>query len=132
MRKMRIFGVRQKGMTLFEIMIVLAILGSLMALLIPQIMGALNRSRMKQTKIAISQIVQAVNSYQIDCGKLPAALENIEKPDPECSNWGPDPYMKVIPKDGWSHDFTYEVTGTSFVIRSPGYKGKEVTSEDMQ
>jgi general secretion pathway protein G len=121
----------KRGMTLMEIMIVLAIIGSLMALLLPQIQGALNRSRMKQTKIAISQIVQAINNYQIDCGKFPATLDNLSKGDAECSNWGPDPYLKRIPKDAWNQEFSYEITNGSYMIRSPGYKGKEITSEDL-
>lgn len=122
----------QVGMTLLEIMIVLAIIGSLMAFLIPQVTARLNKAKQGQTRIAIGQIVQALNNFQIDCGKFPSSLEFLTKADPECPNWGPDPYMKKIPKDAWSHDFTYEVTGTDYRVKSPGYAGKEITSEDLQ
>lgn len=120
------------GMTLLEIMIVLAIIGSLMAFLIPQVTSRLNKSKIGQTKIAIGQLVQSLNNFQIDCGKFPTSLEMLSKPDPECQNWGPDPYMKKIPKDAWGRDFTYEVSGTNFTIKSPGYNGKEITSEELQ
>ena len=120
------------GMTLLEIMIVLAIIGSLMAFLIPQVTARMNKAKIGQTKIAIGQIVQALNNFQIDCGKYPSSLEFLTKADPECSNWGPDPYMKKIPKDAWSHDFTYEITGSDYRVKSPGYQGKEITSEELQ
>ena len=122
----------QLGMTLLEIMIVLAIIGSLMAFLIPQVTARMNKANIGKTKIAIGQIVQALNNFQIDCGKYPSTLEFLSKPDPECANWGPDPYMKKIPKDAWNQDFSYEVSGTDYKVKSPGYKGKEITSEELQ
>src|SRR5580698_7279090 len=103
----------QLGMTLLEIMIVLAIIGTLMAFLIPQVTARLNKAKIGQTKIAIGQIVQALNNFQIDCGKFPASLDYLAKPDPDCPNWGPDPYMRKVPKDAWNRDFTYEVNGTN-------------------
>jgi len=124
--------INNKGMTLLEIMIVLGIIGAVMSILLPMVMSRLNASRIKQTKLAIGQMVQSINNFQMDCGKLPANLEFLTKPDPECSNWGPDPYMKKIAKDAWGQEFTYEVSGTNFVIKSPGYKGKEINSEELQ
>jgi general secretion pathway protein G len=112
-------------------MIVLAIIGSLMALLIPQVTQRLKSAKVKQTKVIMGQVIQALNNYQIDCGKFPANLDFLTKADPECQNWGPDPYMRKIPKDAWSHDFTYEVTGNNFMMKSAG-DGKEITSEEMQ
>ena len=123
---------KQLGMTLLEIMIVLAIIGSLMAFLIPQVTARMNKAKIGQTKIAIGQIVQALNNFQIDCGKYPASLEFLTKADPDCANWGPDPYMKKVPKDAWQHDFSYEITGTDYRVKSPGYNGKEITSEELQ
>jgi len=118
-------------MTLIEIMIVLGIIGFLLATLMPTITAKLNKSKISQTKISIGQVVQALNNYNIDCNKFPSSLEFLTKPDAECSNWGPDPYMKKIPKDAWDRDLVYEVDGMNFVVKSPGYKGKEITSEDL-
>ena len=117
----------QAGMTLMEIMIVLAIIGGLMGLLIPNIVNALNRAHLKETKLAMSTIIQAVNGYQLDCQKLPATLEALTKAD-DCQNWGPDPYLKKVPRDGWGGEFTYEVTNGTPIVKTT-YKGKEYTSE---
>ncbi len=120
-----------RGMTLMEIMIVVGIIGFLAATLYPTVVNRMNAAKVKQTKISIGQIVQALNNYNIDCNKYPSTLDFLTKADPECSNWGPDPYMKKLPKDEWNREFTYEVNGTNFKITSPGYKGKEINSEEL-
>ena len=47
----------RKGMTLIEIMIVLAIIGSIAALLLPNITGQLDKSKVKEARIQMTQIV---------------------------------------------------------------------------
>ena len=62
-----------KGMTLMEILIVIAIIGFLASILYPQIQSARIRAQIKQTKISIGQVVQALNNYNIDCNKYPSS-----------------------------------------------------------
>ena len=91
-----------RGMTLMEILIVLAIIGTLMAVLLPTIASRLDKSKIGQTKIAMGQVINAINLYYTDCGKYPTSMDGLIKADPECSNWGPEPYMKKPPKDAWN------------------------------
>lgn len=128
-----------RGMTLVEILIVLAIIGSLMAVLIPNVVGGLDKSRVRQTKIAMGQIQNALNTYYTDCGKYPKGLESLTAADSECSNWGPEPYLKKAPKDAWNHDFVYEVNNGNVTLKSFGKDGREggdgynkdISSEDL-
>ncbi|HEU0032922.1 MAG TPA: prepilin-type N-terminal cleavage/methylation domain-containing protein [Kofleriaceae bacterium] len=46
----------ERGMTLLEIMIVIAILGLLIALVVPRVMGAFGESKTKIAKIAVDKI----------------------------------------------------------------------------
>jgi general secretion pathway protein G len=129
-----------RGMTLMEILIVLAIIGTLMAFLIPQITGRLDKAKVGETKIAIGQVVNALNLYYTDCGKYPSSLDGLTKADPECSNWGPEPYLKKAPKDAWNRDLVYSVDGASYTVKSLGKDGreggdgydKEISNEDIQ
>lgn len=114
-----------RGMTLIEILIVMAIIGTLMAVLLPNLMSRLDKSKVNSTKIAISQMVNALNLYYTDCGKYPSSLDGLSKADADCSNWGPEPYMKKLLKDGWNRDFSYSIEGNAYTIKSFGKDGRE-------
>ncbi|PIS09728.1 MAG: type II secretion system protein GspG [Bdellovibrio sp. CG10_big_fil_rev_8_21_14_0_10_47_8] len=129
-----------RGMTLMEILIVLAILGSLMAILLPKITGNIDKSKVGETKIIIGQVITALNMYFTDCGKFPESLEGLVTADASCSNWGPESYIKKTPKDAWQREFQYSMEGNSFVLKSLGSDGREggdgygkdISSEDLQ
>lgn len=130
----------RKGMTLIEIMIVLAIIGGISAILLPRITGQRDKAKVGEAKIQMGQIVSALSMYYNDCGKNPSSLEGLVKPDANCSNWGPEPYRteKGI-RDPWGNPFEYESSGSDYSLRSLGRDGKEggdgynkdITLEDL-
>lgn len=130
----------RKGMTLVEIMIVLAIIGGIMAILLPKLTGQIDKAKTKDARIQMSQIVQALSMYYTDCGKYPTALDGLVTQDANCHNWGPEPYLKKAPKDPWGHDFVYELSASEYNLKCLGKDGKEggsgydldITLEDIQ
>lgn len=133
----------QSGFTLIEIMIVLVILGGLMAILGKNVMSSLNKSRQKQAYIQIREIAKQLDTYNLDCGQYPTTEQGLQalvtSPGSDvCPNWGPEPYMKSIPKDSWNTAFQYESDGTKYKITSygkdklPGGTGlaRDITSDD--
>ncbi|MFP5519209.1 MAG: type II secretion system major pseudopilin GspG [Bdellovibrionia bacterium] len=131
----------RRGMTLIEIMIVLAILGGIAALLLPRFTGSLDKAKVREAKIQIGQVISALSMYYTDCGKYPQSLEGLSQQDANCANWGPEAYAKDKQlKDPWGNPFAYEVTGSDFVIKSLGKDGAEggsgydadISSEDME
>lgn len=132
--------VKQAGMTLIEILIVLAIIASMMAFLVPGVTRQLDKAKVQETKIQIGQLMNALNLYYTDCGKFPNSLEGLVQADPECSNWGPEPYLKKAPKDSWNREFVYSLDGNQYTIISLGADGREggdgyakdINSEDLQ
>ena len=130
----------RKGMTLIEIMIVLAIIGGIAALLLPRLTGQLDKAKQKEARISMSQVVNALSMYYTDCGKYPQALGGLVKQDANCSNWGPEAYLKKDPKDPWGHDFIYELNGNEFQLKCLGKDGREggsgydsdISLEDIQ
>jgi general secretion pathway protein G len=136
----------QRGMTLVEIMIVLMILGSLATVLVTQVSKSLQKSRVQQARILISEVGKALDQFNTDCGFYPTSDQTlnalVEKPGSgkTCSNWGPDPYLKRLPKDPWKHDLVYQCTdGQHYVLKSLGADGQEggdgynadISSEDL-
>lgn len=130
----------RKGMTLIEIMIVLAIIGGIAALLLPRLTGQLDKAKLKEARIQMSQIVNALAMYYTDCGKYPQALNGLVKQDANCNNWGPESYLKKDPKDPWGHDFVYELNGNEYQLKCLGKDGREggsgfdadISLEDIQ
>ncbi|KYG64268.1 type II secretion system protein GspG [Bdellovibrio bacteriovorus] len=130
----------RKGMTLIEIMIVLAIIGSIAALLLPNITGQLDKSKVKEAKIQLTQVVNALSMYYTDCGHYPQSLEGLAKADPDCSNWGPEPYYKKDLKDPFGNELVYEREGSEYTLKSLGKdrreggsgNDKDITLEDVQ
>jgi general secretion pathway protein G len=119
------FKKNERGMTLVEIMIVLAIIASIMSVLLPTIQRNLKKSKVSETKLIMNNIIQALNQYSTDCGKIPKSLEGLVTAPGDCSNWGPEAYLKKLPKDGWKNDFVYTPKGSNYELKSFGSDGKD-------
>lgn len=119
----------RRGMTLIEIMIVLAIIGSIAALVMGNMVGALDKSKVKEARIQMTQIVNALQMYYTDCNKFPESLEGLTKADANCSNWGPKPYYSKKLKDPFGNDFVYELNGGEYTLKSLGKDGREGGSD---
>jgi general secretion pathway protein G len=110
---------RRRGFTLIEIMAVVAIIGLLMALIGPRIIGALTTGRITTTKAQIQQLEAELTSYQMDNGRFPTTEQGlralIEKPSgsPEPYAWRPGGYLakKELPRDAWGGAFEYVSPG---------------------
>jgi len=78
---------RQRGFTLIEIMVVIAILGILAALIVPKIMSRPDEARRVAAHQDIGTIMQALKLYRLDNGRYPTQEQGlrslIEKPSTE-------------------------------------------------
>lgn len=110
----------QKGFTLLEILIVLAILGTIMTMVMTKVNDSRNRAKQKQTQLELNSWSEAVNMYYNDCGKYPTSLEGIKKGDGDCSAWDPGAYSKLNTRDPWGGEFVYSATGSGYSIKSLG------------
>tara|TARA_B110001454_G_scaffold219199_1_gene251715 strand:+ start:18756 stop:19190 length:435 start_codon:yes stop_codon:yes gene_type:complete len=115
----------RKGFTLVEIMIVLAILGSIFALLAGRFAGARDKAKVKEANIQMGQISNALANYNLDCNKYPASLDGLKKAD-DCKNWGPNAYYQGRLEDPWNRKYEYTAdSGAEFTLKSLGKDGKE-------
>ena len=67
----------QKGFTLFEILIVLGILGGLIALLVGNLGGMSSSARKKQTMLKATTLHSALIRYQSDMGSFPTTEQGL-------------------------------------------------------
>ncbi len=84
---------RQRGFTLIEIMVVIAILGIFATLIVPKIMSRPDESRRVAAKVDIGSIMQLLNLYRLDNGRYPTQEQGlralVEKPttEPVPNSW---------------------------------------------
>lgn len=122
-----------KGLTLIEVMVVVTILGILSGLVIYNIGDAADKARVKATKSTIQSVAQALEVYRLDNHNYPSTDQGIEalltKPQggSEVINWGPKPYLKKVPLDGWGREFYYISPGVDaeYELISFGKDGQE-------
>ncbi len=103
----------QKGFTLIEIMVVLAILAGLIAMVAPNIIGEAGRAKVKTAKAEMANISLALDMYKLDNFRYPSTSQGIEalasKPSgsPEPKNYKSGGYMKKMPVDPWGTPYLY-------------------------
>ena len=116
----------QSGMTLIEILIVLAIVAGMGTLLFQGVFKNFFKSQVSETKIIMGKVSQALQLYYVDCGSYPSSLDGLlDNQGGECRSWGPEAYLDKYPEDAWKNEIIYEVSGNSFVLRSLGADKKE-------
>ena len=97
---------RSKGFTLIELLIVVAIIGILAALLIPNAMSAMQRARQKGTMKDISTLATYLMDYTTDRGAAPAWDGSAYSRTSSVYTDLVPLYAKGLPTtDQWGHNF---------------------------
>lgn len=117
----------ERGFTLVEMIVVIAIIGVLATLVVVKYSGQTDQAKVATAKAQLAQIESAVISFQAHNGRLPASLiELVEKPS-NAANWQEGGYLKgkAVPKDPWGHEYQYKTSGRKFEIICLGADGVE-------
>ncbi len=111
-QRMRLRQGGEAGYTLIELLVVLAILGLIVAIAVPRVVGYLEGSKVKTAQIQLAQLDAALDLYRLDLGDYPGEAQGlkvlIEKPA-DARIWN-GPYLSradgVI--DPWTHPYVYK------------------------
>lgn len=129
------------GFTLIELMLVVIIIGTLAALVIPRLAGRAEQARNTAVKADIlSNIPLALDLYELDNGAYPTTQQGldalIEKPTtaPLAKNWN-GPYLKKKPADPWGNQYRYVSPGVhnteDYDLFSVGKDNSEGGNDDI-
>jgi general secretion pathway protein G len=129
----------RRGFTLVEVLLVLAILGVIMSLVVPRVMGRQEHALADATKLSINGVEQALRMYALDHGgRYPSGSEGLDvlttPPKRDDSRWR-GPYLEHRAKDAWGSEFVYVSPGRrnprGFDIVSPGPDLQPDTDDDI-
>lgn len=135
-RRLRQLG-RDEGLTLVELLVVLAIVGMIAAIATPQVIGYLDRAKVGTAKSQIQHLTTALDLFKLDTGRYPSAEEGltalVTAPD-STRNWA-GPYLKVkgTLNDPWGNPYQYRYPGQhgEFDLFSAGPKGAAGGSDEI-
>ena len=121
----------QRGYSLLELLVVLAIMGLLIAIAGPVMIGYFEASKGKTAKIEISNVSTALDMYYLANGSYPTEQQGlkalIERPE-GVTSWD-GPYLNRADGivDPWDRPYLYKIPGAhgKYDISSLGADGKE-------
>ena len=110
------------GFTLIELLVVLTIIGLIVGLVGPRVLGYLAESRAKTAKLQVESFSASLDLFYLDTGRYPTTSEGLnalaERPA-DAAVWN-GPYLKGgrVPLDPWGNPYQYR----SPVDHTPPYE----------
>ncbi len=110
----------QGGFTLIELLIVVAIIGIIAAIAIPNLLNAIDRGKQKRTMADIRSVGTAVEAYAVDVNFYPRNITFGPLGSTVAVHVEPTFIRQAPDNDGWGGDISYgsDSLGTEYSVRS--------------
>ena len=121
----------ERGFTLIEILVVVMILGLLIALAAPRVIGRGDEAKVTAARADMKTVEQALQLYRLDANFYPnteqglAALVQRPTIGRIPKKWREGGYLERVPDDPWGTALLYASDGKEYVLRSLGADGEE-------
>ena len=112
---------KQTGFSLLEIMVVLVIIGMIMAIVAPNIMGQQEEAKIDKARIDISALEDAMNMYKLRNNRYPTTEQGLEALADETTI---EPLPKRFPEGGFIDKLPTDPWENPYQLVSPGEYGK--------
>ena len=123
----------EAGLTLIEMIVVLAIIALVAALIVPNVIGRPDEARRTVAEADLKTISAALKMYRLDNSDYPTTEQGLQalvkKPTtaPQPRIWPEEGYLAQMPEDPWGRPYGYRSPGASgrgFDLLSLGKDGK--------
>ncbi|GHB77932.1 type II secretion system protein GspG [Psychrosphaera saromensis] len=136
MRKIR---TAQKGFTILEVMIVIAILGMMASLVVGNLMDSADEAKVQSTAIEIKNLESILDLYKLKAGQYPTTEQGLEalvsapEIEPVPRNYPQNGFLDELPQDKWGNDYQLINPGEmgKFDLFSVGPDGEAGTEDDI-
>lgn len=132
------------GFTLIELLVVLVILGLLLGLVGPQVLGYLGTAKSDTASLQIKNLAATLDLFRLDIGRYPTQEEGLaalaaQPKGTESTNGWNGPYVKggAVPQDPWQRAYIYRFPGEHgqpydlFSLGADGREGGEDENQDI-
>ncbi|MCY4381025.1 MAG: type II secretion system major pseudopilin GspG [Proteobacteria bacterium] len=126
--------VDSKAMTLLEIIIVVALLGTLMTYLVTTLTSGSDSAKEDQARLGMGNIAQALQLYRVHNNRYPTTEQSLSAllVNPGSTRSWRGPYIEEEKlNDPWGVPFSYEASGREFRIISSGLDGEFGSEDDI-
>ncbi|MEL7487570.1 MAG: type II secretion system major pseudopilin GspG, partial [Pseudomonadota bacterium] len=133
---------RQKGITLIELLVALTILAFISAVVVVNILPERDKAAVRKAGIDIKQIEAALDQYRLDMGAYPTTQQGLEALVRVPSNarrkdqYRPGGYLREVPRDPWDSPYQYRYVARDgrvdvFSLGADGEPGGEGLDADI-
>jgi len=134
-------GSRRRGtsaFTLIELLLVLVILATLAAVIVPKFTRRSEQARITAARADIANLEVALDSFEVDTGRFPTSDEGlgalINEPS-DSKGWHGSYIKRGLPKDPWGNPYVYRYPGEKntddYDLYSFGPDGQEGGDDDI-
>lgn len=126
------------GYTLTELLVVLLILGFIAAAITPQVMGRLDRSKVRSASLQLDTLGASLDLFKIDVGRYPTNDEGLDAliVRPAAADIWDGPYVRTSRNliDPWGAPIVYKAPngGASFELVSYGADNASGGTDDAR
>ena len=130
---------KNKGFTLLEVMIVLAILGMIIGMVSSNLLGSSDSAKVQSTAIEIRNLESVLDMYKLKTGNYPTTEQGLEalvsspEIEPIPRNYPEEGFLDRLPEDKWGNPYILVSPGETgkYDLYSMGPDGQEGTEDDI-
>ncbi|HEY5667520.1 MAG TPA: type II secretion system major pseudopilin GspG [Gammaproteobacteria bacterium] len=127
------------GFTLIEIMVVVVIIGLLVGIVAPNVIGQLGRAEVERARADIDRISTALDLFRIDHFRYPTEDEGLEilLGNAQVDDRPVARFLNSIPTDPWQRTYLYDNPSTHgrdydvYTLGADGQEGGEGANADI-
>lgn len=118
----------QAGFTLTELLVVLVVLSLIAAAITPQVLGRLDRSKVRAAQLQLETLGTSLDMYKIDAGSYPSTEHGLSAliTAPDSMRVWDGPYVRSAKSiiDPWQREYIYEAMGSGYRLTTLGADGE--------